>query len=96
LRVYSDWQTGFCGDITLVNSGGTMVTDWRLQARFPDAAFTQTWNAVYTPGEDSVYAVTPLSWNRKIWPYSTASIGFCARKTGPNYLPELMSVQSSM
>lgn len=91
LRVYSDWNTGFCGDVTLANTGATSIMNWGLRIRFADSNFTGTWNAVYTRTNNDVVEVSPVSYNRQIWPYSTANIGFCANKTGPNYLPELLS-----
>lgn len=94
LRVHSDWDEGFCGDVTLVNTGYSLITNWRLQMRFLDSFFTNTWNASYIPLGDGLYDVTPLDWNRTIWPQSTAYIGFCAQKTGPNYFPELLGVFS--
>jgi hypothetical protein len=92
VRVTSDWAAGFCGDITLTNTGTTQVTDWKLKIRFADSSFTQTWNAVYTPGASSIDDVTPVDWNHGIWPKSSMSAGFCANKTGPSYRPLLITV----
>ena len=92
IRLYSDWATGFCGDITLTNTGTTSITDWKLGIRFADSQFTSTWNAVYTPGAGSIDNVTPVDWNHGIWPSSSTAAGFCANKTGPNYRPQLITV----
>ena len=92
VRVTSDWAAGFCGDISLTNTGATQVTDWKLKVRFADSTFTQTWNAIYTPGANSIDDVTPVDWNHGIWPRSSMSIGFCADKTGPSYRPQLINV----
>lgn len=94
LRVYSEWNEGFCGDLTLVNNTSNSVMNWRVRARFADSRFTNTWNANYTPIGSSVVEITPVSWNQQIWPHSTAYMGYCAAKTGPNYMPQLLSVES--
>lgn len=92
VRVYSDWASGFCGDITLTNTGTTRILDWKVKVRFPASRFTSTWNATYTPGADSIVDVTPLDWNRAISPQSNANMGFCAQKTGASYRPQLVTV----
>jgi cellulase/cellobiase CelA1 len=94
LRVHSDWNTGFCGDITLTNTGSTLITNWKLRAKFADSYFTNTWNAYYWWYDTNIYEIVPYDSTRQIWPKSSTTIGFCSEKTGPNYKPQLLATFS--
>jgi hypothetical protein len=91
LTVHSDWSSGFCGSLTLVNTAATPTIGWQALVNFEDSSFTTTSGAVFTPVDDGVKRLTPEpTWGSQIWPSSHHTISFCATKTGPNYFPELL------
>jgi hypothetical protein len=91
LNVHSNWSTGFCGSLTLTNTGSTPTVDWSAFVNFTDSTFTNTSGATFTPVGNGLQRITPtLPWGNIIWPSSNAVISFCATKTGPGYAPEFL------
>jgi len=91
LNVYSDWQTGFCGSLTLTNNGSTATNDWSALVDFTDSTFTSTDGAVFTAVGNGIQRLTPISpWGNVIYPNSNLIVSFCAAKTGSGYFPEFL------
>ena len=98
-NIQSDWQSGFCVGLQVINQGNTSVRNWELTFQMAQAAINQSWNGNFQPqnranGLPIQYAVTPLDWGRTIAPHQTRDLGFCANKLGSNYRPTQVKVVS--
>jgi chitinase len=76
-RTSSDWGSGFQGEITIYNPGPVALTRWTLAFDLP-ATLSSIWNASVAGRSGQRYTVTPASWNSRIEPGATISVGFVA------------------
>jgi hypothetical protein len=91
LSLQSDWGTGYCANVILVNSGSAAVTSWTLVVDLAQSTMTQMWNASSTQSGTQL-TVTPASWAASIAVGASVSFGFCGTATGSNYHPALVSL----
>jgi endoglucanase len=87
LVVQSDWAAGFCLSLPVKNMGPSAIANWRLQFQMNQAKINQSWNGTFAR-QASTHTVTPADWGRTIQPQQTVDIGFCATKSGPDYMPK--------
>jgi endoglucanase len=90
-NMQSDWQSGFCMNIQVTNSGNAPVRNWQLTFQMNQAAINNSWNGNFQP-QGSRYVVTPLDWGRVIEPGQSRDLGFCANKLGSDYRPGQFAV----
>ena len=84
----SDWGTGFVGDYTIKNTGGSATSGWRLEFDLPlGDSVTNSWNGQLT-SLGGHYVVTNASWNGAIAPGSTADFGFQVAYSGSLAAPQ--------
>jgi endoglucanase len=87
----SDWQTGFCFSMQVVNQGTTNAGDWQLSFQMAQAEISNSWNGTFTRQGDR-YTVMPPDWGRAIQPGQTVDMGFCANKQGSHYYPQNLTI----
>ncbi len=89
--IQSDWQTGFCMDLRVINPGSVGVKDWQLAFAMNQAEIDTSWNGTFTKQptpQGAQYTVLPPAWARTLQPQQTISLGFCAKKLGADYQPK--------
>ena len=90
LDVYSDWHNGYCANVLITNNGSQCTVLWTVTIDAGDSVINDLWNGILSkPGDD--YQVDSEPHNGTIDPGGSQSFGFCADKTGPDYLPEITS-----
>jgi hypothetical protein len=83
----SAWNTGLTNNITITNTGGATVSNWRLTFTLPSGQMiTSGWNATYSPTSGQVTA-TNAGYNSTIVPNASTSIGYQATHTGNSSAP---------
>jgi len=87
--------TQYCGDILVRNNTPAVISDWRVDVDLRQSSLITNWNSVFTSQSGSLYAVTPPSWNHFIQPGQSIAAGMCASKTGPSFLPQILSANGS-
>jgi endo-1,4-beta-xylanase len=86
-RLQTQWQDGFVADVTIRNTGTTVINGWTLTWTFPgNQTITSAWNTVATQSGQAVTA-RDAGWNAAIPPGGTASFGFQATYGGTNPPP---------
>ena len=90
-NMQSDWQSGFCVNLQVTNSGNTSIRDWQVTFQMNQAAINNSWNGSFN-SQGSQYVATPLDWGRVIEPGQSRELGFCANKLGADYQPRQVSV----
>jgi hypothetical protein len=88
MALRSDWGTGYCADVSIVNRGSTPISGWTLVLDLRQSAINQIWNGTVTGS-----TVSPVSFNKAIAPGASVGFGFCANATGTPYLPAIASMQ---
>nr|WP_222936677.1 endo-1,4-beta-xylanase [Streptomonospora sp. PA3] len=84
----NEWNTGFTGQITVTNNGGSALNGWELQFDFPSGQqLSNGWNAQWSQSGSTVTA-TNTSWNSTLAAGGSVSIGFNASHSGSNAEPE--------
>jgi endoglucanase len=91
MTIQSEWESGFCVSFRITNPNTTSIRNWRLSFEMDQAAITQSWNGNFIR-QRSTFTVTPPDWANEIQPNQGVDMGFCANKTGSNYLPQHASV----
>ncbi len=92
--IISVWDTGFCAEFKVTNSGSTQVRNWRLSfvPGSSQSQMTGTWNGAFVLN-NGTYTVTPPDWALVIDPgQSKDPMGFCAVKNGTDYQPSRVTV----
>ncbi|MBV6621788.1 MAG: cellulase family glycosylhydrolase [Rivularia sp. (in: Bacteria)] len=91
-KIYSDWQTGFCTSLKIINNTNQSVQNWQLKFNMNQAKIKNSWNANFKEVKGT-YTVTPLDWGKTIQPQKVRDVGFCARKLGSDYSPQQVKLQ---
>jgi hypothetical protein len=92
LGLQSDWGTGYCAGLTLVNTSSAPVSAWTAVVELNQSAMTQIWNGTAVPSGTRI-TISPMAWNSTLAPgASNASVGFCGSGTGANHRPVLVSL----
>lgn len=85
-RIASQWETGFHGDVTIINKG-TAGTGWNVTWRFRDGqVVSQAWNTSIAQTGTRVTALN-TSWNGSLATGASANFGFFASHSGTNRQP---------
>jgi len=77
LTVDTDWNTGYCAHVDVVNSGAT-AQNWQVSLSI-EGRVTDLWNAVYTQTGNSLTA-SGAAWNKSVPAGGTQQFGFCAAR----------------
>jgi cellulase/cellobiase CelA1 len=87
--VTADWKSGFSGEVTIANSGRSLISGWRLEFTFPGEQHVSFgWNGQWLQS-DHVVTVRDLIYNGSIRPGKSTSLGFLAsNKGGKNDKPD--------
>ncbi len=91
----SQSATRYCGDIIVHNNTSAVLSSWQVNVDLRQSSLINNWNSIFTSQGGSLYAVTPPPWNHFIQPGQSIAAGMCASKTGPNFLPQLLSASGS-
>jgi hypothetical protein len=59
------WSSGFNGDVTIRNTGATVINGWTLQFDL-DAVISNIWNATIVSRVGTRYTITAAAWNSTI------------------------------
>jgi len=86
LTVNSNWDSGYCGQVTVHNGGTSTIPTWSVTLVMNQSTLANTYSANFQSTSAGHYKVTPLFWNSSLAPNANALFGFCANKTGTNYL----------
>ncbi|MCD8484328.1 cellulase family glycosylhydrolase [Candidatus Woesebacteria bacterium] len=90
----SEWENGYCGKFVIQN-GNNQQSNWRIQATIRDAQITGAWNAA-TDRNSGTVTFTPAGWMQPLAAgRRTTDIGFCANKSGSQFLPTAITVTST-
>ncbi len=83
----SAWNTGLTNNITITNTGGSTVSNWRLTFTLAGGqTIVGGWNATYSPASGQVTA-TNAGYNSTIGAGGSTSIGYQANHTGNTAAP---------
>ena len=74
-RTVSDWGSGFNGELTLTNHSDAAWENWTVEFDW-EQNLTQFWNGVLVSDSDKHYVVRNESWNGKVEPGASVTIGF--------------------
>ena len=91
--IQSDWQSGFCTAIRVINRGSASSRNWRLKFQMNQATIRNSWNGTFAH-QGSRYTVEPPEWGRVIEPNQSVDLGFCAAKQGADYQLKKLAVSS--
>jgi serine/threonine-protein kinase len=88
-KVTADWKSGFSGEVTIANSGGSSISGWRLEFSFPGEQHVSFgWSGQWQQSDHTV-TVRDLIYNGSIKPGKSTSLGFLAsNKGGKNDKPD--------
>ncbi|MEV0005835.1 glycoside hydrolase family 44 protein [Micromonospora sp. NPDC050980] len=89
----NSWPGGFTATVTIRNTGSTAVDGWTLAFDFPTGTqkVGQGWSATWKQDGAAVTA-TNLSWNGRLAPGASTSIGFNGTWSGTNPAPTAFSL----
>lgn len=88
ITLTSNWDKGYCAKVVMKNNSGTSITSWSVTLTMNNSSLISNWSSTFTKKTTGVYAVVPENSSKTIAAGRTNSaIGFCATKTGTNYLP---------
>jgi peptidoglycan-N-acetylglucosamine deacetylase len=83
----SAWNNGLTNNLTITNTGGSPVTNWRLTFTLPSGqTITSGWNATYSPTSGQVTA-TNAGFNSTIAAGASTGIGYQASHNGNTAAP---------
>lgn len=92
----SSWDTGFTANVALTNTGTTTIDGWTLAFAFPSAGqkVGQGWSATWTQTGTAVTA-TNISYNGRLAPGASTSVGFNGTHTGSNPKPTAFTLNGT-
>ena len=71
--VTNEWNSGFQGSITILNSGTTAINAWNVEWRYSANKITNSWNANLSGSNP--YKASNVDWNKSIQPGQSISFG---------------------
>lgn len=92
LSVTSSWETGYCAEVSVTNTGSAPISTWSAELTLGDAAVNNYWNGTFAVS-GQVATVTPVAWNGTLSAGASTSFGFCASKSSASAEPSLVNVQ---
>lgn len=88
----STWQTGLTAQLTITNTGTRPWDGWRLDFSFTgEERLQHGWSATWSQTGKAVKA-DAMSWNRRVAPGASVTIGFNASKTGTHVPPSVFTI----
>jgi len=79
VAITADWTSGYCGSISVSNTGSTTVSPWQASVTV-QGRLNSMWNGSYVQ-DGATVTVSPPSWNPGLAAGKTNSdIGFCATR----------------
>ncbi len=92
LTFSTDWTTGYCAVINVVNNTALPTSNWNVMIDTLDASIYTAWNTGSVSGSGQ-HSINPIGWNNVIQPGATdSSVGFCAnRPAGSSSMPVVLS-----
>lgn len=90
LSILSEWESGWCAQVTVTNHTAAPTTSWAVQFDVHDSTITSSWSTNLA-NDGSLYTATNVSWNGYLPSTQSTNFGFCGNKTGTNWQPELVS-----
>jgi hypothetical protein len=89
------WQGGFTADITITNTGSSVINGWTLKFTFPgNQMITDAWNGVESQSGENV-TITNESYNATIAAGGNTSLGFQGTWTTSDATPTAFSVNGT-
>jgi Glycosyl hydrolase family 48/Cellulose binding domain/Putative Ig domain len=89
------WQGGFTADITITNTGSSVINGWTLKFTFPgNQMITNAWNGVESQSGENV-TITNESYNATIAAGGNTSLGFQGTWTTSDATPTAFSVNGT-
>lgn len=77
--VDNEWNSGFVGNITIINTGNAVIDGWQVNWQYTDGSvFGSGWNAQFTTGAN--ITASNLAWNGQINPGQSVTFGFQGTK----------------
>ena len=87
----NSWPGGFQAQVMLTNTGSATLSSWQLGWTFPDGqAINDLWNGSYTQSGGNV-TVTNESYNGRLAPGASTTLGFNGTYSGSNTAPSSVS-----
>ncbi|MEV6164710.1 cellulose binding domain-containing protein [Streptomyces sp. NPDC052052] len=78
----SDWGSGYTGQYVITNDTDTAQSGWTLEFDLPaGTALSSLWNGDHTVSGRHV-TVKPASWNKRLAPGASVTVGFVTSSTG--------------
>jgi hypothetical protein len=91
LALTSEWESGYCVDLTIANTGPGAITYWDAVIDLRQSTMNNNFNANFTHDGGSQYTVTPFFWNSTVDADDSTTVGFCGVKTGPDWQPRVLA-----
>ncbi|MEV0575849.1 cellulase family glycosylhydrolase [Streptomyces sp. NPDC050392] len=91
-RVVGEWPGGFQGEITIRNTGTTVIDGWTLGFAFANGqTVSNMWGGIPTQNGGSV-SVAPASYTSSIAAKGSVTVGFTAGRSGTNAAPSAFTL----
>ncbi|MCX5140505.1 cellulase family glycosylhydrolase [Streptomyces sp. NBC_00338] len=91
-RVVGEWPGGFQGEITIRNTGTTVIDGWTLGFAFANGqTVSNMWGGIPTQNGGSV-SVAPASYTSSIAAKGSVTVGFTAGRSGTNATPSAFTL----
>jgi len=76
VRIQSEWQTGYCAEVSVRNNGNAPVDDWRVNLKVRGRV-NNLWRGDFLQSGDTI-TVQGKDYNRRIEPGQSENFGFCS------------------
>ncbi|WP_406450514.1 cellulase family glycosylhydrolase [Streptomyces sp. NBC_00876] len=94
-RVVSTWSGGFQGEITIRNTGTTVIDGWTLGFAFANGqSVTNMWGGIPSQTGGSV-SVAPASYTSTIAANGSVTVGFTGSQSGTNSAPTAFTLSGA-
>lgn len=96
-RVTTDWGTGYCVALDVINRVGIDTTSWSVTYDVGSDIVYDSWNADFSDSTGQITA-TPVSWNNVIAPDDPSDrvqVGFCVNRNGGAGLPTVIDASGT-
>ncbi|WUW23875.1 cellulase family glycosylhydrolase [Streptomyces sp. NBC_01463] len=91
-RVVGEWPGGFQGEITIRNTGTTVIDGWTLGFAFANGqTVSNMWGGIPTQNGGAV-SVAPASYTSSIAAKGSVTVGFTAGRSGTNAAPSAFTL----
>lgn len=87
-KIQNEWDTGFIGQVTLINNSSSAIDGWTVDWTFPDAgqSIVSGWNGVFSQSGSQV-SVTNAPYNGSIPSGGQTTFGFQGSYSASNPVP---------